>query len=68
MRNAVAGGVRAGALTALGSALGLLAWGVASAAGLAALLATSAALFTAVKLIGAHVDATVLAAAQAAAA
>jgi RhtB (resistance to homoserine/threonine) family protein len=53
IRNAIARGARAGVLTALGSAAGLLVWGAASAIGIAALLAASSVLFTAVKLAGA---------------
>lgn len=53
IRNALAGGRRAGMLTALGGAIGLLCWGVAAAIGLAAVLAASAMLYTAVKLAGA---------------
>ncbi len=54
-RNAFRGGARSASLTALGVSLGLLTWGAASAAGLAALLAASALAFTAVKTAGAIV-------------
>jgi threonine/homoserine/homoserine lactone efflux protein len=54
-RNAFRGGPRAGSLTALGVSLGLLTWGAASAAGLAALLAASALAFTVLKTAGAAV-------------
>jgi threonine/homoserine/homoserine lactone efflux protein len=54
-RSALRGGARAASLTALGVALGLLTWGAASAAGLAALLAASALAFTALKIAGAAV-------------
>jgi threonine/homoserine/homoserine lactone efflux protein len=54
-RNAFRSGARGASLTALGVALGLLTWGVASAAGLAALLAASALAFTVVRTAGAAV-------------
>jgi threonine/homoserine/homoserine lactone efflux protein len=54
-RNAFRGGARGASLTALGVGLGLLTWGGASAAGLAALLAASAIAFTVVKTMGAAV-------------
>jgi threonine/homoserine/homoserine lactone efflux protein len=54
-RNAFRGGVRGASRTALGVSLGLLTWGVASAAGLAALLAASALAFMVVKTAGAAV-------------
>ena len=53
VRSALAGGARRGVATALGSATGLLVWGAATALGIAAVLAASAAAFTAVKLAGA---------------
>jgi RhtB (resistance to homoserine/threonine) family protein len=53
VRNAVRHGRRAGLLTAIGSATGLLVWGAAAALGVAALLAASATLFTALKIVGA---------------
>jgi threonine/homoserine/homoserine lactone efflux protein len=53
VRGAIAGGTRTGVATALGSASGLLVWGAATALGIAAVLAASAAAFTAVKLAGA---------------
>ena len=52
-RNAVGGGYPAARSTAFGVGLGILLWGLFSALGLAAALATSAALFTGVKLAGA---------------
>ena len=52
-RNAFRGGVRGASRTALGVSLGLLTWGAASAAGLAALLAASALAFTVLKTVGA---------------
>ena len=54
-RNAFRGGVRSASLTALGVGLGLLTWGAAGAAGLAALLAASALAFTVLKTVGAAV-------------
>jgi threonine/homoserine/homoserine lactone efflux protein len=54
-RNAFRGGARAASLTAMGVSLGLLTWGAASAAGLAALLAASALAFTVLKTAGAAV-------------
>jgi len=54
-RSAFRGGARGASLTALGIALGLLTWGVASAAGLAALLAASALAFAVVRTAGAAV-------------
>ena len=53
VRSAIAGGARHGVATAIGSASGLLVWGAATALGIAAVLAASAAAFTAVKLAGA---------------
>jgi RhtB (resistance to homoserine/threonine) family protein len=52
-RNALARGKRAALLTMLGIETGLLVWTAASVVGIAAVLQTSAALFTAVKLAGA---------------
>ncbi|HYW27969.1 MAG TPA: LysE family translocator [Terriglobales bacterium] len=54
-RNAFRGGVRGASRTALGVSLGLLTWGAASAAGLAAVLAASAVAFTVLKTAGAAV-------------
>src|SRR5690349_10633430 len=53
LRNALTFGAGAAVASALGSATGLLVWGAASAAGVAALLAASALAFTAVKVVGA---------------
>src|SRR3954471_21846985 len=53
IRNALVGGRRGGALTALGVATGQAVWAVAAGAGLAALLQASAPAFTAVRLAGA---------------
>jgi threonine/homoserine/homoserine lactone efflux protein len=52
-RNVLAGGPRAGYLTSVGICAGLLVHALASAVGLSAILMTSAALFSAVKLAGA---------------
>src|SRR5512146_1950014 len=52
-KNALDGGRRAALLTALGTVTGLLVWLAASAAGIVAVLRTSAVVFTAVKLCGA---------------
>ena len=52
-RNALVHGRRAAVLTALGINLGILFWVVAASLGLAALVATSASAFAAVKLAGA---------------
>jgi threonine/homoserine/homoserine lactone efflux protein len=53
IRNAVAGGRRAGIHTALGVAVGQATWTLAAAAGIAAALRASEPLFVAVKLSGA---------------
>ena len=53
VRSALRGGARRGVATAIGSATGLLLWGAATALGIAAVLAASAAAFTVVKLAGA---------------
>jgi threonine/homoserine/homoserine lactone efflux protein len=53
VRNALVAGAPAARRTALGCTTGLLVWGAASACGVAALLAASAEVFTAVKLAGA---------------
>jgi threonine/homoserine/homoserine lactone efflux protein len=55
VRNAVRGGRRHAFLTTSGNSLGVLAWGCFAAAGIAALVATSVAMFDAVKLGGAVV-------------
>ena len=53
VRSALRAGTPAALRTAAGTCLGLLAWGALAALGVAAILAASAALFTAVKLVGA---------------
>ena len=53
MRNALVHGRRAAVCTALGTASGMLAWTLACAAGLAAVIEASATLFTIIKLVGA---------------
>lgn len=53
LRNALTNGCRAGITSAAGSASGNLVWGTASVLGVAGVLATSASLFTALKLVGA---------------
>jgi threonine/homoserine/homoserine lactone efflux protein len=53
VRSAVVGGRRRALLTTAGNSLGVLAWGVFAALGIAALVATSADAFTVVKLAGA---------------
>lgn len=53
LRNCLRGGRRAGSATALGAAVGSLAWAVAVAFGLAAVLQRWDAAFTAVRLAGA---------------
>jgi threonine/homoserine/homoserine lactone efflux protein len=52
-RNTLLGGRRAGAATVAGVAGGLVLWSVFAVVGIAALLATSAVLFAALKLLGA---------------
>ena len=52
-RNALVGGRRAGVLTMLGGVFGVTVHATAAAAGLSALLLTSATAFTALKLVGA---------------
>jgi threonine/homoserine/homoserine lactone efflux protein len=53
IRNSLLGGRRAGVFTALGVSTGQAAWTLATAAGIAALLAASEPAFVAVKLLGA---------------
>src|SRR4051795_5664150 len=53
LRTTFAGGTRPGVRAAAGAATGFTLWGAAALAGLAALLATSPVLFTAVRLAGA---------------
>lgn len=55
VRNAARGGRRHAFLTTAGNSIGVLAWGCFAAVGIATLVATSAALFDAVKLAGAAV-------------
>jgi threonine/homoserine/homoserine lactone efflux protein len=55
VRSAVAGGPRRALRTTIGNSLGVLAWGCFAAVGIAAVVATSAEAFTAVKLVGAVV-------------
>src|SRR5919201_5290443 len=53
VRNAARGGRRHALLTTVGNSLGVLAWACFAAAGIAAVVAASAELFTVMKLIGA---------------
>lgn len=53
VRNAARGGRRHALLTTVGTSVGVLAWGVFAAAGIAAIVAASAELFTVMKLAGA---------------
>jgi threonine/homoserine/homoserine lactone efflux protein len=55
VRNAARGGRRHAFFTTSGNSIGVLAWGCFAAAGIATLVATSAAVFDAVKLAGAVV-------------
>jgi threonine/homoserine/homoserine lactone efflux protein len=55
VRNAARGGRRHAFMTTTGNSVGVLAWGCFAAAGIAAVVATSAAAFTAVKVAGAVV-------------
>src|SRR5690349_8702168 len=55
VRNAAIGGRRHAFLTTAGNSIGILAWGCFAAVGVAAVVATSAHAFTAVKLVGAVV-------------
>ncbi len=55
MRSALRGGRRAAFLTTLGNSVGVLAWGAASAAGIAALVAASQVAFLVLKVAGAAV-------------
>jgi threonine/homoserine/homoserine lactone efflux protein len=55
VRSAVTGGRRRALATTVGNSLGVLAWGCFAAIGIAAVVATSAEAFTAVKLLGAVV-------------
>jgi len=55
VRSAVSGGRRRALATTIGNSLGVLAWGCFAAMGIAAVVATSAAAFTAAKLAGAVV-------------
>jgi threonine/homoserine/homoserine lactone efflux protein len=53
VRNAARGGRRHALLTTVGNSIGVLAWAVFAAAGIAAVVAASAELFTVLKLAGA---------------
>jgi threonine/homoserine/homoserine lactone efflux protein len=55
VRSAARGGRREALVCTVGNSLGVLAWGALAAAGLAAVVATSAEVFTVVKLAGAIV-------------
>jgi threonine/homoserine/homoserine lactone efflux protein len=55
VRSAAVGGRRAALATTVGNSIGVLAWGCFAAMGIAAVVATSAEAFTAVKLVGAVV-------------
>ena len=55
VRNAARGGRRHAFLTTSGNSIGVLVWGCFAAAGIATLVATSVAVFDAVKLVGAAV-------------
>ncbi len=55
VRNASRGGRRAAFFTTVGNSIGVLMWGALAAADLAAVVATSARVFTVVKLAGAAV-------------
>jgi threonine/homoserine/homoserine lactone efflux protein len=55
VRSAVRGGRRRALVTTIGNSIGVLAWGCFAAVGIAAIVATSAAAFTAIKLVGAVV-------------
>ena len=55
VRSAATGGQRRALATTVGNSLGVLAWGCFAAMGVAAVVATSAEAFTAIKLVGAVV-------------
>lgn len=55
VRSAATGGQRRALATTVGNSVGVLAWGGFAAVGIAAMVATSAEAFTAVKLVGAVV-------------
>jgi threonine/homoserine/homoserine lactone efflux protein len=55
VRSAVRGGRRDALWTTIGNSIGVLSWGCFAAVGVAALVATSAEAFTAIKLVGAVV-------------
>ena len=55
VRSAVRGGRRRALVTTIGNSIGVLAWGCFAAVGIAAVVATSAEAFTAIKLVGAVV-------------
>jgi threonine/homoserine/homoserine lactone efflux protein len=55
VRSAATGGQRRALATTVGNSVGVLAWGCFAAMGIAAVVATSAEAFTAIKLVGAAV-------------
>jgi threonine/homoserine/homoserine lactone efflux protein len=55
VRSAVRGGRRRALVTTIGNSIGVLAWACFAAVGIAAIVATSAEAFTAIKLVGAVV-------------
>src|SRR5256885_11732605 len=55
IRSALRGGRRAAFLTTLGNSVGVLAWGIASAVGVSALIAASEVAFVVLKVTGALV-------------
>jgi threonine/homoserine/homoserine lactone efflux protein len=55
VRSAVRGGRRRALVTTIGNSIGVLAWGCFAAVGVAAVVATPAEAFTAIKLVGAVV-------------
>jgi threonine/homoserine/homoserine lactone efflux protein len=55
VRSAVRGGRRRALVTTIGNSIGVLAWACFAAVGIAAVVATSAEAFTAIKLVGAVV-------------
>src|SRR2546423_14402585 len=55
VRSAVRGGRREALMTTFGNSIGILVWACLAAGGIAAIVATSATMFSAVKLVGAAV-------------